>query len=144
MDHIGSTFMFSAQATGLNGQQLRSAGVAGTISGTPGYAPSYDFTVTPSTPGTAMSVDFIVKAGTTVTLRVYNIQNMATLQFQLPPDGWGKGSIMTQSITVTGDSVEYQYQVPADIVGKQSVFGVYPLSPSGKPRPRTISIIAEN
>lgn len=143
-DHIGSTFAFSAQANGFNGQQLRSNMIAGTIAGTPDYAPSYDFTVSPATLSSTTPAYYMVKVGTTVTLRVYNIQHMATLQFLTPPVGWGKGSIMSQQITVTGDSVEYQYQVPPDVAGKQSAFGVYPLSPSGKPRPYTIDVVAEN
>jgi hypothetical protein len=143
-DHIGQTFVFSAEARGFNGKQIISNMIPGTISGTPDYAPSYDFTVSPSTPSTTQPIYYMVKVGTTVTLRVSNIQHMATIQFQVPPLDWGKGSIMTQPMTVTGDSIEYQYQVPPDVAGKRSQFAVYPLSPSGKPRPGTIDVVAVN
>ncbi len=80
-------------------------------------------TISPATPHPTIPGAYVVQPGTTVTLRVDGLTNIASVRFTLPPPGWqGNGFSLSDPILNPGSSAEIRVAIPGDQAGRYFPF----------------------
>jgi LysM repeat protein len=93
-------------------------------------------TISPATHHPTIPGAYVVQPGTTVTLRVDGLSNIASIRFTLPPPGWkGNGFSLSDPILNPGSSAEIRVAIPSDQAGRFFPFSVQATTVDGTQLP---------